>query len=173
VPLTIDELYAWVISHPNGDEGIPAAMGASGMWLPLIGADQERMESFRGYATELAASEGRPLHLARFGAKEVMETIEPPEAPHSPQEAPEPEPATSEPEAAYQTFSEPLPIEGAIHADGVLVAGSMCEDGQFGLTIAFMINGKWSPAVMVKGKVADDLMSLAAQAKEAYKRSAN
>lgn len=173
MPQTIDEMYAWVLTLSDGSEGIPTAMGATGMWLPLVGADQDRMESFRDYATELAAAEGRPLHLARFGAKEVMETIEPPEATSSPQEAPEPEPAPSEPQAAYKTFSEPLPIEGAIHAEGVMVAGSMCGDGEFGLTIAYLINGKWSPAVMVKGHVVDDLISLAEQAREAGRRTQN
>lgn len=173
MPETIDEMYAWVITQSDGGEGIPAAMGASGMWLPLVGADKDRMESFRNYATELATVEGRPLHLARFSAKEVIETIEPPEAPSSPQEAPAPEPPPAEATAAYQTFSEPLAIEEAIHAEGVLVAGSVCGDGQFGLTIAYMINGKWSPAVMVKGKVVDDLLSLAEQAKAAYRRTTN
>jgi hypothetical protein len=172
VPETIDEMYAWVITLPDGSESVPAARGASGMWLPLIGADQERMESFRDYATDLAATEGRKLCLARFTSRQDMETIEP-AAPQRPQEAPEPETPPAAATAAYQTFSEPLPIEGAIHADGVMVAGSMCGDGQFGLTIAYLINGKWSPAVMVKGNVADDLMSLAEQAKAAYRRTTN
>ena len=173
MPQTIDEMYAWVLTHPDGSEGVPAAMGASGMWLPLIGADKDRMESFRGYATELAAVENRTISLARFSSREDLERIEPPEAPSSPQEAPAPEAPPSEAQPTYTTFSEPLPVDGAVHAEGVMVAGSVCEDGQFGLAIAYRVEGEWLPAVLVKGKVADDLLSLAKQAKEAYQRTAN
>lgn len=70
-------------------------------------------------------------------------------------------------------ITEPLAVSGAVHADGVLVAGSVTDGGQFGLAIAYLVDDRWTPAVMVKGKVVDDLLSLAEQAKEAYRRARN
>jgi hypothetical protein len=162
-------MYAYVVKDADGNECVPASKDTrTGMWLPLMGADLDRMRSFRPLVEEMAQQEGRPFHLVHFTTRTEVDVIEAPEAPQRPQEAREFEPAPPEADAAYQSFDEPLAMANIIHADGVLVAGSACENGEFGLTIAFVIDGDWSPPVMVKGKVADDLMSLAKQAKEAY-----
>lgn len=175
MPLTVDEMYAYLLTMANGDETVPATFDdATGMWLPLMGADRDRMRSFRPIAEALAAG-GERVHLVRFTTREDLGAIEAPEAPEKPVVDPDPEPAPAEAPPAYQSFSEPLAVHlsNSIVADGVIVAGSMGEDGQFELTIAYMFHDRWSPAVTVKGKVADDLMSLAEQAREAARRTKN
>lgn len=69
----ITEIYAY-IAQDNGpdDEGI-AAHNAPGMgWMPMIGADKERIESLEGWAKAVKDITGRPVRLVRFTLAEEM-----------------------------------------------------------------------------------------------------
>jgi hypothetical protein len=72
---SIDEMWAWIAIGEEG-EGITAYLTESG-WLPMVGADEPRMTSLRGYAQELVNESGKPLVLARFSQREDLEIIKP------------------------------------------------------------------------------------------------
>lgn len=71
-PRKITEIWAWVVTEADGGEGLPGWLTASG-WMPLIGADRERIESLRDIAS--AAATGLPLKLMRFTGAEVVEVV--------------------------------------------------------------------------------------------------
>ena len=50
-PHKIERLYAWIATHRDGEEGVPATLDpGTGGPLPLIGSDRERIESLREVA---------------------------------------------------------------------------------------------------------------------------
>ncbi len=61
----------------DGEEGIPAFTGFDGTHIPLIAADQLRVESLRPIAAQMAKELGKPLKLVRFDNRTEMETINP------------------------------------------------------------------------------------------------
>jgi hypothetical protein len=72
----IGALYAWVCEEPDGGEDVAGANipGLGGM-VPLIGADRERIESFRPYAVAVAAMSGYRTRLVRFAKREVLDEL--------------------------------------------------------------------------------------------------
>lgn len=57
----ITELFAFVSVHPNGQgEGIMAVQLKDGLWMPLIGADLERIEQLKPIADQMV--EGTDIH---------------------------------------------------------------------------------------------------------------
>lgn len=74
----IDRILAYVVadSEPD-DEGIPAFQAPDGSWMPMLGADEDRVRSLRAHAQATADSMGKPIRLLRFTHVEVVEVIEP------------------------------------------------------------------------------------------------
>lgn len=72
----IGKLYAWVAEESDGGEGVIAGAlpGMPGM-TPLIGADRERIESYRGYAEMIARKTGCRARLKVFGAGTVIDEV--------------------------------------------------------------------------------------------------
>ncbi len=77
MPKIIEELFAFVIVEPNGDEAVPAVLGPTGMWLPLMAADAARVDSLRVFAQRAATEFGRPVTLARFHLRHDVEVLTP------------------------------------------------------------------------------------------------
>lgn len=75
-PHKITELFAWIVEHPDGEDGVPAVRGRDDMVMPLIGSDRERIESLRSAAMECA--ETMPVRLVRFAQVEILESHVPP-----------------------------------------------------------------------------------------------
>lgn len=73
----ISEMYAYVVDEGNGDEGIPAWLSPHGVWLPLVGADINRIESLQPVAREIATKLGKPLTLRKFYSFDNISTIVP------------------------------------------------------------------------------------------------
>jgi len=73
----INSVWAF-IAEDNGpeDEGA-CAMFHDRVWLPLIAADEKRLESLRPIAIELAKYVGKLIHLVRFTTRVEMEIINP------------------------------------------------------------------------------------------------
>lgn len=71
----IKELWAVVVMHGDGDEAVPAVLGPSGTWLPLIAADPKRLIWLRDQAGKLANATSRPLKLVRFDTRTDLETF--------------------------------------------------------------------------------------------------
>lgn len=74
--LRIDELWAFVAQDRDG-EGLPAFMLDNGMWMPLVAADRERVDSLRERAKQIARESGNKITLCRFSVREEIEVIEP------------------------------------------------------------------------------------------------
>lgn len=78
----ITELWAWCVEDEDGKggEGIPAinsTLEGEPYLMPLVGADAERMLSFRVIAQDIATRTGKSLQLRRATALEVIETVHP------------------------------------------------------------------------------------------------
>jgi hypothetical protein len=81
MPQRIMELWAWVSVDPkDGSEGvIGASMKIEGveMFVPLVGADRARIESYRVYAEAIGAKSKKRIRLIRYSNRTVRETLEP------------------------------------------------------------------------------------------------
>ena len=75
MPLIIEKLYAWVAEEQNGSQGVIAYLASGNMQLPLVGADKERIESFREYAEQVAAQLKMRVFLMEFSTRTILEII--------------------------------------------------------------------------------------------------
>lgn len=73
----ITEMYAFVCEDGPGDEGVLGILGEDGKWLPLVGADMERVDSLRPLVLELARVTKKPVRLLHFTHMETIEVINP------------------------------------------------------------------------------------------------
>ncbi len=70
----IEKIYAWIAIEADGGEGIPAIqLGET--WFPLIGANRERMESFRQAAENAARATGQPVQLKMFSTITIIDEV--------------------------------------------------------------------------------------------------
>ena len=74
--LRIDTTFAFVVVDVDGTEGVPAIIAPDGTVWPMIGADEERIDSLRPMAVDAARILGRPIELVRFTNREHVEWIE-------------------------------------------------------------------------------------------------
>lgn len=72
--LEITAIFAWVVTQPNGGEGI-AGITESGITMPLIGADVDRVRSYRWHALWLRKATGYGVRLVRFSSREDLEVL--------------------------------------------------------------------------------------------------
>lgn len=72
----VKTISAFICVEKNGDEAIPAVY-LNGAWMPLAGADAERIASLKPHATEIL--EHNPdlarLELRRYVMDELIETF--------------------------------------------------------------------------------------------------
>jgi hypothetical protein len=71
---TIDRLYAWVATEPDGGEGI-CSMQFGDTHMPLIGADRARIESLRLSAQQVRQLSGCTIRLVEFSTRTVIEEL--------------------------------------------------------------------------------------------------
>lgn len=72
----IEQMYAFIIEDTGPeDEGLIGMATPEG-WMPLVGADMERVESLRPIAKRAAAQVGKPVKLIRFTTREELEVID-------------------------------------------------------------------------------------------------
>lgn len=72
----ITTIHAFICTEPDGTEGVASMQTAAGL-VPLIAADEARLDSLRPIAEALV--EGLPdtkVTLARFSVRSDLETIE-------------------------------------------------------------------------------------------------
>lgn len=67
--LRITELYAFVAKDENGHEGIMAFQTPEGVYMPLIGADIERVHYLKPLADKVAAQSGKQYEIRYFTQK--------------------------------------------------------------------------------------------------------
>lgn len=73
--LSIDTITAFIAVDDDG-EGIMAFMGPQG-WMPMVAADQARVDILRPMAHEAATAAGKRCVVAQFSARKDIEVIEP------------------------------------------------------------------------------------------------
>ncbi len=73
----IEVIYAFISidEGPEGEGIVAALMGDK--WMPLVGADMDRVESLRPLAMEVSRITGKRIVLARFGDREDLEELKP------------------------------------------------------------------------------------------------
>lgn len=77
----IEAIWAFLAVHDeDGDEGVISAPAPGGGQMPLIAADQDRLESLRPIAEAIANKTGKDVNLVKFHQREHIETIEPSES---------------------------------------------------------------------------------------------
>jgi len=76
MPAQIAEVFAFVMADDAGNEGI-AAMIVGHTVMPLVGADQARVDSLWPYARALAEAQRRPVTLIRFRERYKVITYDP------------------------------------------------------------------------------------------------
>lgn len=71
----IEAMYAFIsVDKDPDDEGVVAAkIGAT--WMPLVGADQERVKSLRPIAKRIAQATKKKVILVKFHVREELEVI--------------------------------------------------------------------------------------------------
>jgi hypothetical protein len=70
----IDALYAWAAREPDGGEGV-CSMLLGDIQMPLIGADMERVKSYRPHAEIVHRLSGYPITLVRYAHREDLEEL--------------------------------------------------------------------------------------------------
>jgi hypothetical protein len=71
---TIDALFAWVATEPDGGEGVCSAQ-IGDIHMPLVGADMDRVQSLRPYAELARRASGYPVRLVRFAHRVDLEIL--------------------------------------------------------------------------------------------------
>lgn len=71
----IEHVWAFVSIDDNDEGGIcGAAIGLGGSWLPLIGADEQRLRALLPLAEEIASATGKRIKLIKLTTREdIME----------------------------------------------------------------------------------------------------
>jgi hypothetical protein len=71
-------MWAFLSIDEDDDEGVIAVRMPNG-WMPLVAADEKRLEDLRPFVTHAVADSGRTVRLARFTVREDVEVIGPAE----------------------------------------------------------------------------------------------
>lgn len=74
-PKKITEMYAYVVTQPDGGEGIPAFAGPEGVLMPMVAADKERFDCLRPIAQNIANMTGQELRLLKFSVIEQIDVV--------------------------------------------------------------------------------------------------
>lgn len=79
MPQKIGSIYCYVMTEDNGDEGIPAAsayIDGRLMFLPMVGADLERVKSLLPRVQEISNATGKSFRLMKFSeAEDITHTL--------------------------------------------------------------------------------------------------
>lgn len=71
----IKTIHAFVVDGSEG-EGLAGFMNGA-VFMPMVAADEARIESLKGVAREIATATKRPIKILRFSVREQVDTIEP------------------------------------------------------------------------------------------------
>lgn len=165
----IDELFAYVAVDEEG-EGITAYLSAdTGQWMPMVGADMERMTSLLPVAQQLADKGARPIKLVHYTTRTVIDTIEPRERPAEELEHLVDVAELQTPEAPAEGDQDD---EDLIFAQDVIVVGLLTRRGP-GIAISYLSDGYPTLPLCVTGELADELVRLVTEAQTAIKRIEN
>ncbi|HEY6393985.1 MAG TPA: hypothetical protein VIX12_01135, partial [Candidatus Binataceae bacterium] len=75
--LYLEEMFAFVSEDDHGEGLACLDDPASGMMVPMVGADREMMDYLREMAKAIAQSRGVAVKLVKFSKREELEVIIP------------------------------------------------------------------------------------------------
>lgn len=80
----IDQIFAFIAEDEGpDDEGITSFHSAQhGGWMPMVAADEKRIDSLRQFAQAISDESGKKITLIRFSQREVVEVIAPKASKH-------------------------------------------------------------------------------------------
>lgn len=70
----IKTVHAFIATEADGTEGIIGMQTKNG-WMPFVAADEERIESLRPLAIEIAKAAGVQIVVAKFSVRENVEVL--------------------------------------------------------------------------------------------------
>ena len=71
----ITEMFAFICEDKGpGDEGV-VAMKVGSQWMPLVGADIDRVKSLKPFALDIQKATGKKVKLVHFTNREDIEEI--------------------------------------------------------------------------------------------------
>jgi len=73
----IKEVWAFVTIGDDDEEGVCGFCGPDGRWMPMVCADQKRIDSIRPFAEEIAKVTNKKVTLVKFHQREDVEDIHP------------------------------------------------------------------------------------------------
>ena len=71
----ITDIYAFIAEGAGPDDEGVTAFFANGAWMPMVGADLDRVNSLRPMAHAIVLATGQKITLVRFTAREEVEEI--------------------------------------------------------------------------------------------------
>lgn len=76
-PFKISALHVFIAEEDDGTEGVVAYHDPQQGWIPMVAADEARLQILRPAAQAMATSLNRNLRLIRVTEREEVEIIEP------------------------------------------------------------------------------------------------
>lgn len=71
--LRIEEMYAFVATDPSDNtEGIMGFLGPDKIWMAMVGADMDRINSLKPFADMIAKKTGIKYKILRFSKREEI-----------------------------------------------------------------------------------------------------
>lgn len=74
MPLKIDEIFAFITTDDQGNEGICGFLSNLG-WIPMVGADQAAIDKLKPMAKKITQETGKQIEICRFSKRESVETL--------------------------------------------------------------------------------------------------
>jgi len=72
----IDRMYAFIAEDETG-EGLTGFLSVGGVWMPMVAADEARVDALREIAQSVATASGKQVRLCVFERRVELETIQP------------------------------------------------------------------------------------------------
>lgn len=74
----LNEIWAYISEDEAGNEGLCGFQDPNTkLWVPMIAADEVRMQSLKPFAHQVAVVTNRKVKLVKFHNKEELDTIWP------------------------------------------------------------------------------------------------
>ena len=73
----ITKVWVFVAIDGDDEEGVCAFMMPNGMWMPMVAADEARLEDLMAEAQHIANHSGKTIRLVRLDTRSEVKVIEP------------------------------------------------------------------------------------------------
>ena len=74
--LKIEQVWVFIAQDDEGNEGVCAFNAGNLGWLPMVAADEKRVDSLRKTAEKMAEESGDKIVLCKFSVRDEVEVFE-------------------------------------------------------------------------------------------------